>query len=464
MRNKKSGKIKKAKIERIRPDSGMGIEIILLVIIFIYVFYYIISALTKTTYSVYTVKMGSIAENNLYDAMAIREETVVNADKDGYPFYYLQNSVRAGANSNVYGIDTEGSLSKKLQNIKSDTSSMSKSDESYIENSISSFLDTYDNGQAEKTGTFRADLDEEIKKVNSESAIASMENDISSAVSAGTYQIYKAGSTGFLIYSLDGYEGTDLSNFPEKMNSAAGTLSQDLRVNSKISAGTPVYKLITSDNWNLVMAISDKTLEKVKDRKSLKIRFEKDGSETSCSSSVTNVNGKNYLILSLHDSMERFAAYRFISIELLLDSRSGLKIPSSAIAGKDCYVVPKDYFIAGNNSDTLGLMLKTSDGDKFITPDIHKSTKNSYYILKEDVDGNTIQIPGSSSTYSLSSNVKKVKGVYNVNKGFADYRIITTLYSTDEYSIIEADSSYGVSLYDHIALDADKITNGKIIY
>jgi hypothetical protein len=67
-------------------------------------------------------------------------------------------------------------------------------------------------------------------------------------------------------------------------------------------------------------------------------------------------------------------------------------------------------------------------------------------------------------TFNPASTLVKRKGVYNVNKGFADFKIINILYSSDDYSIISDDGSYGITLYDHIALDGKSIKNGKIIY
>lgn len=42
--------------------------------------------------------------------------------------------------------------------------------------------------------------------------------------------------------------------------------------------------------------------------------------------------------------MERYASSRYVSIELLLNQKDGLKIPNSAVVNHSFYKIPKDYF------------------------------------------------------------------------------------------------------------------------
>ena len=53
--------------------------------------------------------------------------------------------------------------------------------------------------------------------------------------------------------------------------------------------------------------------------------------------------------------------------------------------------------------------------------------------------------------------------VYNINKGFADFKEITILYSNDEYSIVKSNTNYGLLEYDYIVLDAESINEDDFI-
>ena len=57
----------------------------------------------------------------------------------------------------------------------------------------------------------------------------------------------------------------------------------------------------------------------------------------------------------------------------------------------------------------------------------------------------------------------KLQGAYNINKGYAVFRKVEILYQNEEYTIINTGTSYGLSLYDHIALDASAIKENQIV-
>ena len=50
-----------------------------------------------------------------------------------------------------------------------------------------------------------------------------------------------------------------------------------------------------------------------------------------------------------------------------------------------------------------------------------------------------------------------VQGVYNINRGYAVFRRIEILSSNDEYYTIKKGTDYGLSVYDHIVLDANAV-------
>ena len=74
--------------------------------------FHVFSYITADNITVYEVKRGTIAQNYTYQALAIRQEQVVNAETDGAIFYYASNLDQVGVKSNIYSIDH----SAKLQN------------------------------------------------------------------------------------------------------------------------------------------------------------------------------------------------------------------------------------------------------------------------------------------------------------------------------------------------------------
>ena len=120
-------------------------------------------------------------------------------------------------------------------------------------------------------------------------------------------------------------------------------------------------------------------------KKTCTIRFCKDDFQTTANCAVTKKNGNYYLKLSLKTGMIRYAQERFVDIELVLKSVTGLKIPNTSITEKEFFTIPKEYFTIGRDSNNLGFMSKhtTEDGDsvKFINPTIYYETEEFIHIF-----------------------------------------------------------------------------------
>ena len=69
----------------------------------------------------------------------------------------------------------------------------------------------------------------------------------------------------------------------------------------------------------------------------------------------------------------------------------------------------------------------------------------------------------SDETYTIGE-TEALKGVYNINKGYAMFRLIDILYEYGDYCIVSDKTDYGVTLYDHIILNGSSVKENDIIY
>ena len=65
--------------------------------------------------------------------------------------------------------------------------------------------------------------------------------------------------------------------------------------------------------------------------------------------------------------------------------------------------------------------------------------------------------------YALSKRGSLI-GVYNINKGYADFKQVDILYNNDEYSIVQSNTAYGLNVYDYIVLDATAVNEDELIH
>lgn len=83
----------------------------------------------------------------------------------------------------------------------------------------------------------------------------------------------------------------------------------------------------------------------------------------------------------------------------------------------------------------------------------------------EEIDSQAalVQSNTADDRYVISAKASLI-GVYNMNKGFADFKQITILYQNDEYAIISSNSKYGLQEYDYIVLNAENVTDNDLTY
>ena len=241
-----------------------------------------------------------------------------------------------------------------------------------------------------------------------------------------------------------------------------------------IEKGAPAYKLITSEDWSLVFPLSEEDIQEYNGRESLEVSFAgHDLTATGDFSIITGADGKQYGKLDFQKYVVQFASERFVDFEILSDDVKGLKIPVSSVTSKDFYLVPVDYATQGGDSSEDGFMKEIygEDGSssvQFTAAEIYYSTDEYYYVDKSDNSplkaGDYIVKPGSVSERYQIGPTASLQGVYNINKGYAVFRQIEVLSSNDEYYTIEKGTPYGLSVYDHIVLDAGTVQEGEIIY
>lgn len=459
---------KNKKVVRYRKPFHLNIGFIIFGIIFIYVMFYVFSYFTSTHTSVYEVIQGTIAINNSYTGLALRSEEIVRAEGSGSVNYYVKDASKVGLGDLIYSIDTDGSISKQINSANEDASSLNSENLNEIEEQISEYVNGYRSENFYEVYTFKNDLNAEISEALSMNAL----NSISEAVTAaeGNETFYKGTSPrdGIVVYYTDGFEDVNTENFTSKMFDESVYTKTNLKDKTSIEAGDAAYKLVTSEDWNLVIPITNETSKQLRDASTVRVKFKKDNTILRVSFEIVEKEGKTYLILSMTNSMVRFATERYIEVELLFDEESGLKIPNSSITAKDFFTVPMEYFQKGDNSNKEGIIVRKTDKngkttDSFVTPNIYFATEYSYYVDGEDVsEGDVILKPNSSETYTIHETAK-LEGIYCINKGYAVFRQIDVIYQNEEYSIIRSGTDYGISLYDHIALDGSTITENDLI-
>jgi len=204
----------------------------------------------------------------------------------------------------------------------------------------------------------------------------------------------------------------------------------------------------------------------------IKVRFLKNNYESWGETKLLhNGDGNTYLQLTFTNSMITFVNDRFLDVELIIHDEKGLKIPISSIVEKEFFLIGKDFISEGTAQGKYSVLRQCylENGDistEQLNIDVYSYDEASeeYYLDASILNSGDILIKlNSQETYTVSKRATLI-GVYNMNKGYADFRQIIILYQNEEYAIVKSNTEYGLNAYDYIVLEANSVTDDALLY
>ena len=457
------------KIVKYRKPLNINIGTVIFAVILVYIVFCVFTYFTSRHVVWYEVQAGSLSTNNIYEAVAIRDETVVNAVDAGYINYFAREGARVAVGDLVYTVDESGKLADYIGTNATGENSLSPTDLSELKSEIVGFTNSFDRRNFSTVYDFKYDMEGTVVKLSNYSILESIDS-LQPSELAGLIKQCMASSAGIVVYSIDGYEELTLEQMTKEVFDKTNYEKSQLLGNDLIAAGDPVYKISSNEDWSLVIQTDAKRAEELLEAEYVRVRFLKN-QEISWGKveSFTNESGDTFVQLTFTNSMITFANDRFVDIELILEDENGLKIPNSSIVEKEFFIVPKAYVTKGGNSGANGVLRETytEEGEattEFVEATIYNETDEEYYLDNASLQiGEYIVMPESTEKYALSKRGSLI-GVYNINKGYADFKQINILYNNDEYSIVESNTAYGLNVYDYIVLDAATVSEDELIH
>ena len=445
------------KIRVYRPSSWLNIGTILFGAIFIYMIITVIIYLTAKHITSYEVVRGTISGNYRYTALALKNEQLVPADYAGYVTYYARAGARVGAGMTVCSIDENipaGTVQDKDHELTED-------EQILFHNNASSFAVNFSGASFQDVYNFKADEQGFLLQTATD------------ADSIGAYVNQSAAPvSGFVSYMIDGMESLTEADITESVFSRTNYMAKNLRTENKVRMGDTLYKLATGEEWYLYFPLSSEMVTVMQDRQSVRFRFLKDDTTFSAGFSIITNESGSYGKIRLRNSLVRYVSDRFLEIELLMDSKAGLKIPVSSIEQKTFCAIPQEYVTVNpEHRGEITLLRETfrKDGSSstgYLTATVYDK-QNDRYLVAENLfkRGDVVLRPGTDKKHQIvDDDMAHIQGVYNINKGYAVFREVKVIDQNEEYCIVEPYNPYGLSAHDYIVLDASTVTDDDIVY
>ena len=438
---------------RKRRRIHINIASIIFICIFIYIIITLISFAARKHIDTYQVIEGPLSGNDIYTALVLRDEKLEFSGADGYINFYVPNNTRAARNQVVCSIKNEAGAAEAavltdddLKNIKRNARTEA------INYSSVSFSDIYD---------FESGLNFTGKKYD--------QNDPSNNA------VIKSSTDGLVIYSIDGYEDIDEEVLTAGMTFDTEETSRKLNDQDHVSLGTPVFKTVTSETWTIYFPLTDLQTVRLASRSNIQVKFLKDGKSERGRLSFLMLGDKRYGRVTFNSGMSRYATDRFLDVELITNTDTGLKIPVSSLVSKEFFLIPESYISYSGEDGSAGIYREVTykDGGKgkeFINVSLYAETEpeegeeKMYYVDTSGLsEGDIIVKENSEKRYTIKD-TGFLDGVYCINKGYCVFRKVSIIDQNSEYCIVEKNTSFGISLYDYIVLDSSVINEEDLVY
>lgn len=466
MSRKKNQKVVKMKR---RNSRLMGI---FLCIFSIYLIILFVQSFTNEHVSIYEVNKKQIADNENLRGLVLRDEEVVTSSQAGYVNYYVGEGSRLAANTTVYSIDRSGSAADQAATVDTAEVTLSDQDTEDIRNDIANFRDNFSLSDYSGILNFRYNVENTLLELTDINLAKNLNKAKKEAGGSSDFSLVKASASGIISFCSDGMEDTKLDSLKSEQFQEMTDHWKQLRTGKSIKTGTPVYRLVKSEKWSIVVQLSKEQYSKLLKKRQVIVKIKKDNSTLTPNVRTFSSNGNYYANLIFDKYMIHYLNNRYLDIEIQFNNAEGLKIPTSSMITKKCYVIPADYITKGDGKTASGkegvVTIKyDSSGNEqlqFVAADIYwKDEDGNVYIDANLLPAGTTIKKDSGEKMQLTQ-IKKLDGVYNCNQGYCKFQYVHKLYENKEYAIVEEGNTYSLSNYDHIILNPDIITEDDIIY
>ncbi len=457
------------KVVKFKRRKNINIGIIVFLILFLYIAINVYIYFTKEQLSIYEVHEGTTAIDNRINALILREEQIITSSKAGYVSYYQKEGARVAKNAYIYSLDDSGHM---LDVIATGDVPITLSEKNNAEllHSIRAFRNSFRDENYKKIYDFKEDAQSTVLDILNTTMLTNEQVLLEETGQTYAYDIVSSPLSGIVSYYTDGFEAITEESVNTEMFNTENYVRTSLRTSDIIDVNIPIYKLITSEQWKLVLSLSEDQYDKLQGKEQIRFTVLEDDFDMTGALTLSKRGSDYFAVITMNKYLSNYLEERFLEVELDFDTVEGLKIPLTSIIDKDFYLVPIEYFSMGANSTDNGLIVETYDeksGEakyKFVSTDIYFQD-DAYAYVDTDLFPAGTYIHSSTNTerYTLGP-TNKLTGVYNVNLGYAVFKYIEILYQNEEYAIVSKTTKNGLSAYDQIALDGTIAKNQAIIY
>lgn len=473
-KNKEIKNIKKA-------NKHISLGLIVYFLIFTYLIFCVInfSFSKKTNFTI--AEPGKIVESEIFNGIIIKNETVVKSNGIGKSNYLIPEGRKVKKGTLVSFVDVDENISSVIKESleKSKSKELSSLDfslnDKMIQDKLKDYVINKDNRNFSYTYTAKEEIEKTIYDISN--TILPDDNKLISNLlkesSIKEENIYYSPNSGVISYKFDGFEDLNIEEFtPEIFKQAIDKKDALINTNS-IDVGTPLFKTVDNYRWYLAAEINDICEKFLEGKSTANIYINYNNVEAKAKiNKIIHDDYKTYVILEFDRYLNEFLNERFLSFTVIYSHSKGIKIPLTAITNKEFLKIPIEALLKSNQTYEVKKKIineKLIGGESLEGIIVHqfKTNNQDAYIPASDKIGvgDTIVYSfenGANMEFTIEESIP-IEGVYVINKGYAAFKFIEVLSSSEDYKIVKDTTPYGVNSYDRIATDASIIKENQLI-
>ena len=142
---------------------------------------------------------------------------------------------------------------------------------------IASFYSSFHNANYSEVTKLHYDAENVLMDLNQGNLYSDLKKAMASSGKADSFTKVMAKKSGIIAYSMDGYETTKEEDITKKLFDQYGSVARkQMQKEGSVAAGSPVYKLVTSNDWSIVVKLDDSYYQELKDKTSVRVTITKD--------------------------------------------------------------------------------------------------------------------------------------------------------------------------------------------
>ena len=427
---------------------------IIIVIIGIYLILNFVKIFNKNNVKIYEVSTGEIVNVDRHKGFIYRDESVITCVDSGYINFFVTKSDKVKRGAFIYTINDNIDTFEAFD--------LNDNDKNLIKQNIKKFNNNISNIDFQNIYTSKDSLNNLIGDLNKAKQLENINFESEFDAKEKGYAKY----SGLISFFIDDLENSKIEEFNDSLIKNYDNIGLHQQ-KKKVVAGDKVYRIVKNPEFNIAFD-SSYDYDANSELNNVNVKFLYENVTTSGHiDSFTGTDGKKHFRLSIIEHPELFIDKRVVEFEIENKKINGYKIPIKSIVSKNCYIIPKTMMEIDleTNESYFYKVLPNGERQKF-TCNISKEDEKYYYISIDDTFSKLkygdVLANRYNDTFSISE-VKKLDGVYNMNKGYAIFKNIDVIDRTNEYAIISKKTANSIALYDHIALDASEINEGDLI-